>query len=208
MGNLTTDTGALLAPSPVRHPVSHRRYRLPSGRRYRLPSGRRYRGYARIRSSNLFGQRSIRSYWCRQVAACLHGMAVTHAQQYVGVMYATCLFCHGALGRNESIEHFPVGRRLAFDAAKGRLWVVCPRCARWNLTPLDARWEAIEEAERAAPQGFGAHRARDCCPDCVRRPDRKRCGRCDGTERLADEHSVYDVQLAWSPSEATHCAKC
>ncbi len=64
-------------------------------------------------------------------------------------MYATCLFCHGALGRNESIEHFPVGRRLAFDGAKGRLWVVCPECKRWNLSPLESRWEAIEEAERA-----------------------------------------------------------
>ena len=64
-------------------------------------------------------------------------------------MYTSCLFCNGSLGRNEAIEYFPVGRRLAFDAAKGRLWVVCPRCARWNLTPLDARWEAIEEAERA-----------------------------------------------------------
>ena len=71
------------------------------------------------------------------------------SERYNSPMYATCLFCNGALGRNESIEHFPVGRRLAFDAAKGRLWVVCPRCARWNLTPLDARWEAIEEAERA-----------------------------------------------------------
>jgi hypothetical protein len=28
------------------------------------------------------------------------------------------------------------------------LWVVCRRCARWNLTPLEERWEAIEEAER------------------------------------------------------------
>ena len=64
-------------------------------------------------------------------------------------MYATCLFCSGALGRNEAIEHFPVGRRLAFDAAKGRLWVVCPSCKRWNLSPLETRWEAIEEAERA-----------------------------------------------------------
>lgn len=63
-------------------------------------------------------------------------------------MYATCLFCSGALGRNEILEHFPVGRRLAFDAAKGRLWVVCPSCRRWNLTPLEIRWEAIEEAER------------------------------------------------------------
>ena len=58
-------------------------------------------------------------------------------------MYATCLFCNRPLGHNESIEHFPVGRRLAFDAAKGRLWVVCPACERWNLTPLEERWEAI-----------------------------------------------------------------
>jgi hypothetical protein len=64
-------------------------------------------------------------------------------------MYSTCLFCNGALGTNEAIETFPVGRRLAFDAAKGRLWVVCRHCERWNLTPLEERWEAIEECERA-----------------------------------------------------------
>jgi hypothetical protein len=63
-------------------------------------------------------------------------------------MYSTCLFCQSPLGRNESVEHFPVGRRLAFDAAKGRLWVVCRKCERWNLTPLEERWEAIEECER------------------------------------------------------------
>lgn len=64
-------------------------------------------------------------------------------------MYTRCIFCNGALGTNEAIEHFPVGRKLAFDAAKGRLWVVCPKCERWNLSPLEERWEAIEEAERA-----------------------------------------------------------
>ncbi len=63
-------------------------------------------------------------------------------------MYATCLFCQKDLGRNETFETFPVGRRLAFDAAKGRLWVVCRHCERWNLTPLEERWEAIDEAER------------------------------------------------------------
>lgn len=63
-------------------------------------------------------------------------------------MYTTCLFCSRPLGSNQAIEHFPVGRRLAFDAAKGRLWVVCRECHRWNLTPLEERWEAIEEAER------------------------------------------------------------
>ena len=63
-------------------------------------------------------------------------------------MYSTCLFCNADLGRNAVVEHFPVGRRLAYDAAKGRLWVVCRKCERWNLTPLDERWEAIEECER------------------------------------------------------------
>jgi hypothetical protein len=64
-------------------------------------------------------------------------------------MYRTCLFCSSDLGHNEAVEHFPIGRRLAFDAAKGRLWVVCRKCERWNLTPLEERWEAIEECERA-----------------------------------------------------------
>lgn len=64
-------------------------------------------------------------------------------------MYSTCLFCYRDLGRNEFVEHFQIGRRLAFDAAKGRLWVVCRGCERWNLTPLEERWEAIEECERA-----------------------------------------------------------
>jgi hypothetical protein len=63
-------------------------------------------------------------------------------------MFATCLHCHGPLGGNEHVEHFPVGRRLAFDSTKGRLWVVCRQCHRWNLSPLEERWEAIEECER------------------------------------------------------------
>jgi hypothetical protein len=63
-------------------------------------------------------------------------------------MYATCIYCRLPLGANETIEHFPIGRKLAFDANKGRLWVICPSCNRWNLTPLEERWEAIEECER------------------------------------------------------------
>lgn len=63
-------------------------------------------------------------------------------------MYASCLFCYGDLGRNPLLLTFPIGRRLAFDPARGRLWVICPACHRWNLTPLDERWEAIEDAER------------------------------------------------------------
>jgi hypothetical protein len=63
-------------------------------------------------------------------------------------LFTTCIFCHSDLGRNEIVEEFPVGRRLAFDATRGRLWVVCRKCERWNLSPLDARWEAIEACER------------------------------------------------------------
>ena len=63
-------------------------------------------------------------------------------------MYTTCIFCKKPLHSNEVVEEFPVGRRLAFDPAKGRLWVVCRKCRRWNLTPLEERWEAIETCER------------------------------------------------------------
>ncbi|WP_310568525.1 hypothetical protein [Gemmatimonas sp.] len=63
-------------------------------------------------------------------------------------MFATCIHCTADLGRNEAFEVFPVGSRLAFDAAKGRLWVVCRACDRWNLSPLEERWEAIEAMER------------------------------------------------------------
>ena len=63
-------------------------------------------------------------------------------------MFATCIHCTADLGRNEAFEVFPVGTRLAFDAARGRLWVVCRACDRWNLSPLEERWEAVDEAER------------------------------------------------------------
>lgn len=63
-------------------------------------------------------------------------------------MYSTCLFCTNPLGSNDVVEEFPVGRRLAFDARRGRLWVVCRSCLRWNLTPLEERWDAIERCEK------------------------------------------------------------
>ena len=63
-------------------------------------------------------------------------------------MYTSCLFCHLDLGANHHLPTFPVGRRLAYDPKKGRLWVICTQCGRWNLTPLEERWEAIDESER------------------------------------------------------------
>jgi hypothetical protein len=68
--------------------------------------------------------------------------------QYFRAMYSACLFCNGPLDTNERIESMPVGRRLAYDLARGRLWVICARCGRWNLSPLDERWEAIDQCER------------------------------------------------------------
>ncbi|MFN8570563.1 MAG: hypothetical protein U0132_00825 [Gemmatimonadaceae bacterium] len=63
-------------------------------------------------------------------------------------MYSTCTFCYASLGQNDIVESFPVARRVAFDPRKGCLWAVCPSCARWNLAPLEERWEAVEECER------------------------------------------------------------
>lgn len=63
-------------------------------------------------------------------------------------MYSTCLYCKAKLGANDMLERFPIGRRIAFDAAKGRLWVVCMRCRRWNLSPIEERFEAIEDCDR------------------------------------------------------------
>jgi hypothetical protein len=84
-------------------------------------------------------------------------------------VYSTCTFCHASLGKNEALERFPVGSRLAFDQAQGRLWVVCPSCRQWNLSPLEERWEAIEQAEklyrdtrlRASTDNIGLARLRD-----------------------------------------------
>jgi len=81
-------------------------------------------------------------------------------------MYDACLFCSAPLAANDEIAHQPVGRRLAFDSHRGRLWVVCPRCGRWNLMPLEERWEAVEEceekfrssAERYTKDGVGVAR--------------------------------------------------
>lgn len=63
-------------------------------------------------------------------------------------MLSECFFCNTKLDHNPDIENCPHGRRLAFDSKLGRLWVVCAACGRWNLTPAEDRWEAIEDCER------------------------------------------------------------
>jgi hypothetical protein len=68
-------------------------------------------------------------------------------------MYRTCAFCNGTLDGDGGPSGLGVGRRLAFDEWKGRLWVICPRCSRWNLAPLEDRLEQVEALARAATDG-------------------------------------------------------
>jgi hypothetical protein len=68
-------------------------------------------------------------------------------------MYTTCAFCNASLDGDGGPSGLGVGRRLAFDEWRARLWVICPKCARWNLTPLDDRLERIEVLARIAHSG-------------------------------------------------------
>ena len=67
-------------------------------------------------------------------------------------MYSDCLRCNRSLGRNTELARLPVGRRIAFDSTKARLWVVCPSCDQWNLVPIEERWEALEECEKVVAE--------------------------------------------------------
>ena len=68
-------------------------------------------------------------------------------------MFRTCAFCNAPFDGDGGPSGLGIGRRLAFDEWKGRLWVVCSRCSRWNLTPFDDRLEHIEAVARAAHEG-------------------------------------------------------
>jgi len=65
-------------------------------------------------------------------------------------MFRTCAFCNAPFDGDGGPSGLGVGRRLAFDEWRGRLWVVCSKCSRWNLTPLDDRLERIDVVARAA----------------------------------------------------------
>jgi hypothetical protein len=68
-------------------------------------------------------------------------------------MFRSCAFCNTPFDGDGGPSGLGVGRRIAFDEWKGRLWVVCSRCSRWNLTPFDDRLERIEAVARAAGLG-------------------------------------------------------
>ena len=64
-------------------------------------------------------------------------------------MESDCLFCGGGLPISEP-STLGEGERTAYDPVLGRLWQVCSECGRWNLTPIESRWEALEECELVA----------------------------------------------------------
>ena len=68
-------------------------------------------------------------------------------------MYASCAFCNGKFTGDGGPSGLGVGRRFAFDEWRGRLWVICPSCSRWNLAPIDGRLDRIEAVARAAATG-------------------------------------------------------
>jgi hypothetical protein len=68
-------------------------------------------------------------------------------------LFTRCLICQTPFEENETLEHLPRGDRLAYDPARGRLWLICRSCRRWSLVPLEARWEALEELEKLVRDG-------------------------------------------------------
>ncbi|HTT69473.1 MAG TPA: hypothetical protein VMF70_15720 [Gemmatimonadales bacterium] len=68
-------------------------------------------------------------------------------------MYQTCAFCSGALGGDGGPTGLGVGRRFAYDGWKSRAWVICQRCARWNLTTVHDRLDTVAALERMAAGG-------------------------------------------------------
>ena len=68
--------------------------------------------------------------------------------QFIMSMYRKCLVCGRDFAPNDALEHLDRGHRVAYDPARGRLWLICRACSRWSLVPMESRWEALEELEK------------------------------------------------------------
>jgi hypothetical protein len=65
-------------------------------------------------------------------------------------LFSHCLFCGQAFPPSALFGRLPPGRQLAYDPARNRLWSICAHCRRWNLLPIEERFDAIDELERIA----------------------------------------------------------
>jgi hypothetical protein len=81
-------------------------------------------------------------------ARAVYGVVIERRE---AAMPSSCYFCDAPLEAWDPRSGELPGRdRAAYDPVHGRLWRICPRCARWNAVPLDLRWEALEAFERLA----------------------------------------------------------
>lgn len=68
-------------------------------------------------------------------------------------MYERCLACKRPLGHTRVRGFRLPGRAFALDAVKGRVWVICRRCAMWNLLLEDDRAQALPLLEQLVADG-------------------------------------------------------
>jgi hypothetical protein len=61
-----------------------------------------------------------------------------------------CLFCHTPFKAGWRFGGLPPAWRIAFDSGRGRIWVVCDSCFRWNLWPPEEQGGALSALERVA----------------------------------------------------------
>jgi len=61
-----------------------------------------------------------------------------------------CLFCHSPFRDGWRFGGLPPAWRIAFDSGRGRIWVVCDSCFRWNLWPPEEQGGALHALERVA----------------------------------------------------------
>lgn len=71
-------------------------------------------------------------------------------------MFTRCHVCNAPFPRGTLVEHFPVGRRIAYDPEAGRLWAICEACGGWTLAPFEERWEALDELEALVTRDPGS----------------------------------------------------
>lgn len=64
-------------------------------------------------------------------------------------MIRRCYACRRQFRPSDAVEQLRCGSSVAYDPARGRLWIICDHCSRWNLAPIESRWEAVDALERA-----------------------------------------------------------
>src|SRR5688572_19780884 len=62
-------------------------------------------------------------------------------------LYSSCLFCAHDFPPSPLFGRVPPGLQLAYDPSCNRLRSIFGRCRRWNLLPIEERYDAIDLLE-------------------------------------------------------------